>query len=209
VATNKLKAFLRKATSKKASLSAYAFLAQHSEFLSTGELAEFTNPILLAVDDKSMMPTPALERITEIVLKHHLAAEVKAAELAMAKADAPSLAKNYQATIYNAKGEIQSGKDPEGKFKKLQMSFELSARAEGWADRRLFDGASDWYAIVTSTKMFRANGEPFSQVIMRVDSIARILKGSKGPAMKRKKQSSTKLGWGVKVRNDHCNFSRG
>jgi hypothetical protein len=182
-----LKGFLHKSTTKAAN-SATAFLAAHREFLQTGELALFTTPILLRVDSKDLMPTPALEEIKAVVLAHHLA-EV--------------------ATIYNSKtGEVVQEKNDEGKLVDLKQSFDDSVRAEGWTDRRLFDNPG-CFGVVESTKLFRQDGTAFAATILRDDSIARILKRPKAPVMKAQKKSGGKLSFGVKVKPSHASFSRG
>lgn len=203
------KGFLHKA-SQKAANSAAAFLAQHRAWLETGELSLFTSPILRKLDDKELLPTPALSQIKEVVLAHHLAEEVRKAEESMARADQPKVRKNYVVTVYDAKGEIQTRKNANtGEDIELRETFDLSTQAEGWADRRLFDGASDWFAVIESTKMFREDGSPLATTILRDDAIARILRVKKGPVMKSKPQSTSKLSFGVKAKGDHFQFSRG
>jgi hypothetical protein len=203
------KGFLHK-SSQKAAVSAGAFLAQHRAWLETGELALFTSPILRKLDEKAIMPTPALEEIKVVVLAHHLAEETRKAEEAMARADQPKVRKNYLVTVYNAKGEIQTRPNANtGEEIELKETFDLSTQAEGWADRRLFDGASDWFAVVEATKMFNKDGEPLSTTIMRDDAIARILRVKKGPVMKSRPQSTSKLSFGMKAKGDHFQFSRG
>ena len=200
------KGFLHKAGGK---ISADAFLAQHRAWLETGDLALFTAPILRKLDSKEILPTPALGEIKQVVLAHHLAAEVQAAEDAMAKADAPKVQKNYVVTVYNSRGEVQTRTDPQGKVKDLSEGFLTGQLAEGWADRRLFEGSPDWFAVIESTKMFDAAGDPLATTVMRDDSIARILKQPKGAVMKSKPQSTTKLGFGVKAKQSHAHFSKG
>jgi hypothetical protein len=203
------KGFLHKTTTKAAA-SATAFLAQHRAWLETGELALFTTPILRKLDEKAIMPTPALEEIKVVVLAHHLAEETRKAEEAMVRADQPKVRKNYIATVYNSKGEVQYRENGNtGEPIELVETFDLSTQAEGWADRRLFDGASDWFAVIEATKMFRKDGEPLATTIMRDDAIARILRVKKGPVMKSKPQSTSKLSFGVKAKGDHVQFSRG
>lgn len=200
------KGFLHKANGK---IGAAAFLAQHRAWLETGELALFTSPILAKLDKGEVLPTPALSEIKQVVLAHHLAEETRKAEESMARADAPKVRKNYLATVYNAKGEIQTRIDAKGEEKDLRESFDSSTQAEGWADRRLFEGAPDWFAVVEATKMFNADGHPLSTTIMRDDSIARILREKRGPVMKSKPQSTGKLSFGVKAKGDVVRFSHG
>ena len=110
---------------------------------------------------------------------------------------------------YNAKGEVQTRIDPQGKVKDLIDGFDTGSLAQGWADRRLFDGAPDWFAVMEHTKMFTKDGDPLSNTILRDDAIGRILKQPKGAVMKSKPQSTSKLGFGVKAKQSHAHFSKG
>ena len=206
-----LKGFLHKSTTKAAN-SAIAFIAAHREFLQTGELALFTNPILARVDSKDLMPTPALEEIKAVVLAHHMAEEIRLAKEKMDRANEPSerTPKAYVATIYNSKtGEVVQEKNDKGKLVDLTQSFEDGTRAEGWTDRRLFEGAPEWFGVVTATKLFKADGSNFAATILRDDAIARILRKPKAPVMKAQKKSGGRLSFGVKCKPSHASFSRG
>ena len=206
-----LKGFLHKSTGK-AALAASGFIAAHREFLLTGDLALFTAPILLKVDSKALMPTPALEEIKAVVLAHHLAEEIRTQEEKMARANEPSERKTkaYVATIYDAKtGEVVQEKNDKGKLVDLTESFEDGTRAEGWTDRRLFTGATHWFGVVTATKLFKADGSNFTANIQRDDSIARILRKPKAPVMKAQKKSGGRLSFGVKCHESKASFSRG
>lgn len=203
--------FLHRANGK-AAINAIAFLEQYREFLQTGELALFASPILLQVDSKALMPTPALERIKEVVLAHHLAEEVRISQEKMEKADEPSARKTkaYVARIYDSKtGEVVQVQNDKGKWVDLEESFDNGTRAEGWADRRLFDGSPTWFGTVEATKLFKQDGSTFTATVLRVDAIGRILKVPKGPVMKAQKQSTGRLGFGVKCKPSHASFSRG
>lgn len=206
-----LKGFLHKSTGK-AALAASGFIAAHREFLLTGDLAFFTTPILLKVDSREILPTPALEEIKAVVLAHHLAEEIRIQEEKMARANEPSERKTkaYVATIYDAKtGEVVQEKNDKGKLVDLTESFDDGTRAEGWTDRRLFDGATTWFGVVESTKLFRQDGTAFAATILRDDAIGRILKTKKGPVMKAQKKSGGRLSFGVKCHESKASFSRG
>ena len=110
--------------------------------------------------------------------------------------------------MYDGNGNIASHRNEEGEWEELESSFEESARADGWAHRKLFDGAPNWYAIVSHTSI-TIKGEPFSVRIERSDAIAAILKAPKGAVMKVTSKTTSKLGFGVKVNNDVSRFSRG
>jgi hypothetical protein len=206
-----LKGFLHKSTGK-AALAASGFIAAHREFLLTGELALFTAPILSKVDSRELLPTPALEEIKAVVLAHHLAEEIRTQEEKMARANEPSERKTkaYVATIYDAKtGEVVQVTNDKGKVVDLTESFEDGTRAEGWTDRRLFDGAPHWFGVVTATKLFKQDGSNFTANIQRDDSIARILRKPKAPVMKAQKKSGGRLSFGVKCHESRASFSRG
>jgi hypothetical protein len=200
------KGFLHKANGK---VSAEAFLAQHRAWLTTGELAQFTSPILAKLDAKEAMPTATLEQIKSVVLSHHLAVEVRKAETAMEKASEPQTSKNYLATIWDKDGNVCTRINEKGEEVELRQSFDLGSDAERWTDRRLYEGASDWFGVIEMTKMHNAHGEPISTVIKREDAMGRIDKKSKSAVMKAKPKSTNSLGFGVKAKQDHAQFSRG
>jgi len=200
------KGFLHKANGK---VSAEAFLKQHREWLLTGELAQVTSPILAKLDAKESMPTATLEQIKSAVLSHHLAVEITKAETAMEKASEPKTSKAYLVTIRDAEGNVCTRVNDKGETVDLRQSFDLGSDAEGWADRRLFDGFSDWFGTIEMTKMFRADGTPITNVVLRQDAIARILKVKKGSVMKSKPKSTNALGFGVKAQQSVAKFSHG
>lgn len=202
------KGFLHKAGGK---ISAEGFLAQHRAWLETGELASLTSPILRKLDDKEILPTPALEAVKAVVLGHMIASEVRKGEEAIAKREAAGEKpkKNWVATIYNAKGEVCTRQNAKGETEDLEESFDNSSDADRWTDRRLFEGAPDWYGIVSHTSLINKEGEPLHTVVMRDDAIARILKTPKGPAVRRTGGSTSKLSFGVKATQDRAYFSRG
>lgn len=204
------KGFLHKAGTKAAA-SAAAFLSQHRAWLETGTLASLTSPILRKLDDRELMPTPALEAIKSVVLGHMIASEIRKGEEAMAKAQEGSTKapKNWIATIYNAKGEVCTRTNAKGEVEDLEESFDLSQEADRWTDRRLFEGAPDWYGIVAHVSLKNKEGDPLSTVIMRNDAIARIMKAPKGAVMRKTGGSTSKLSFGVKAKNDVSKFSHG
>ena len=201
------KGFLFKANGR---VSAEAFLVAHREWLTTGELANATMPILVKLDSKEILPTPALDEIKEIVLAHHIKTELQKAKAAMQKQTEPKALKAWQATVYNQDGSIALGwkvtKDPDtgkesGEWVDLQQDFDMAQDAEGWADRKLFDAAPDSYAEV--------NGHGTSVRVERKDAIARILRKKKGPVSHTRGASTSSLGFGVKAKQDTAHFSKG
>jgi hypothetical protein len=201
------KGFLHKASGK---VSAAAFIEQHTAWLLTGDLADFTAPILKAVADKELMPTPALAALTNVVLGHMIATENAKAEDALLNPKTRDK-KSYPwiATVLNAKGEVQTRVKEDGSIENLEKGFEKSSDADRWCDNRLFDGACDWYATVSHTSIINRHGNPLSTIILRDDAIARKLQAPKGAVMKQHSQTTDKLSFGVKCGNDRAVFSKG
>lgn len=197
------KGFLHKTTTKAAK-AATAFLAQHRAWLETGELAQFTSPILAKLDEKEILPTPALEAIKAVVLGHMLAKDCEVAE-AKIQDDASKgrSQKPWLATIYNCKGEVCTRLNEKGEEEDLQKGFDLSSDADRWVDRRLFDGQSDWFGVINSPI------HKSETTVIREDAIARILKKPKPCATRKTSASTSTLGFRPKVQNDRFYFSRG
>lgn len=210
--------FLHKASTKTAN-SAQAFIAAHRAFLETGDLAEVTSPILRLMDDKQVMPTPALQLITQAVLSHMLKVEVDKADRQIrdqmraeetGESKGFGTRKDWYACIKDAQGNIVETTNTVGEVVELEQGFDLASQAERWVDRRLFDGAPDWYGEVAHTTMTSAkDGLPLTLRVERSDAIARILKKPKGPTIHRRAQSTAKLSFGVKIRESRSTFSHG
>ena len=202
------KMFLFKAGTKAAN-SAIAFIQSYRSFLETGELCEVTSPILARIDSREIMPTVGLEEIKAAVMAHSIRKNAEEAERKlMASLDAESAggsSKNWISTIFDSKGQVVLDKDG----KELSMSFDLASMADRWTDRKLFESASDTFGVIQSNRLFRANGDPISTVVMRADAIARILKIKKGPMSKKTGSRDSALSFGVKAHQDHAHFSRG
>lgn len=186
------KGWLQRA-SGKAGKSAAGFIQAHRAWLETGSLAQFTSPLLQKLDQGELFPTSCLETLKSVVLGHLLAKEQSKAEQVMNQpAKTP---KQYEGTVYDSHGNICQ--DAEGKD--LTFSSDQSGEVERWADRRLIDGAPDWFATVVNTKMFTPEGEAYTQTILRDDSLARLLRPKKGPASRQTSKTTSKLSWGMKV----------
>ena len=196
------KGFLHK-TNTKAANSATAFLAQYREYLTTGELASKTSPILAQMDEGKLMPTPALVEIQYAVMSHIIETDTAKAEQGMVAQAKTGTRKPWRTTIYNAKGEVMTRQTKDGP-EDLVKGFDLGQRANEWADRRLFEGASDWYAEVQHTVLSNVHSR-----IERADSIARIMKQPKGPTIQQKGKSTKALGFGVKAKETRVTFSHG
>lgn len=215
----------------KIAKSALGFFQQYREYLVSGELAPITSPIVAAVDSGDVLPTPALNEVINLVFAHNLAKDVKQAEDKMARNMAESQTeKAYVATIYDEHGQIatriiQDGEkqlivDNEGevigarakkagKVENLTKGFENHERAIEWAYRRLFEGASGWTAQIVSTRLFTKSGAPFTTVVDRDEAIRKLFPRGKTPIMHKRKETTNKLSFGVKARNDVAKFSYG
>jgi hypothetical protein len=196
------KGFLHKTTTKAAN-SAAAFLASYREYLTTGELAPVASPIIRKLDEGTILPTPALKEIQSVVMAHIIASDQAKVEHAIEEAQQPKKTKPWIASVLDAAGNICTRVNSEGETEDLVKSFDLAQEADRWVDRRLFEGASDWYGQVKHATM---NVETF---IQRNDAIARILKQPKGAVMHQKAVSTKTLGFGVKAKQDRSSFSRG
>jgi len=189
----------------RAALSAKGFLDQHRQYLETGELAEVASPILRLLDDKKLMPTPALEQIQQAVVTHLIRKNVEEAEKSLinARANGSNTNKHWVASIYNSKGTLQTRISESGKVIFLEERFELASDADRWTDRMLFDAASDCFATISHDTL------NCSTTVMRSDSIARVLAKGKQPFSKRVGGRDSKLSFGVKAVQSRASFSRG
>lgn len=193
------KGFLHKTTTRAAN-SAGAFLAQYREYLTTGELAPIMTPIIRQVDEKLLMPTPALKLVQAAVMGHIIATDQAKAEEAIERANEPKAVKTWVACIKDAEGNVCTRMTNDGE-EDLLKSFEHPQEADRWVDRRLFDGAPDWYGEV--------EGLGTHVYVERADAIARVLKQPKGPAIHKKAVTTKTLGFGVKAHQTRASFSRG
>lgn len=197
------KGFLAK-TQTKAANSAIAFLAQYREYLTTGEVADKTSPIVAKVDAGELLPTPALREIQYAVMAHIIEADQAKLEQSQHQATRTGTRKPWKATVYDAAGNVQTRIKNDGDEEELVKGFDLGQEADRWADRRLFEGAEGWYAIVEHTVLTN-----IATRIERADSMARILKQPKGPTVAVRGKSTKTLGFGVKVKESRSTFSHG
>lgn len=199
-----VKMFLHRSGGK---VSASAFLQAHRDFLVTGELASVTSPILAKIDAGQTMPTPGLEEIRSVVLRHHLLAEALKAEaklLAAGEGPAASASKTWEVTCYDSRGNVQTRVNAKGETVDLSESFALQQRASEWADRRLVhDCASDCFATLIHVP------SGLEAVIMRNDAMGRVFPKIKTPVIKQTGSRDGKLSFGTKVHESRAVFSRG
>lgn len=195
------KGFLHKTTTKAAN-SAMAFIQSHRDWLMTGELAMLTSPIIKKLDEQSLLPTPALREIQYAVMNHIIESDRRKAEAAMDSSnDSVNKSKAWQAIIYDGAGSICTIINNKGKEENLVKGFEHASEGDRWIDRKLFDGASDWYGEIS--------GHGTIVRVNRAEAIARLLKKPKGPAIHQSSKSTGALGFGVKASQDRASFSRG
>jgi len=202
--------FLHKSTTK-AAVAAKSFIDTYRPFLLSGTRKSKMEPILASLDNGQVLPTPALELIRNAVFQHMNDAIIQEGInkiMQSEEGEGHTTSKNYLATIYNLKDEVQTYVDSKGDTQDLVKGFDDGEHAKDWVDRRLFDGFQDWYGQVVHTKI-TIKGEPMQEVIQRSDSIARILKRKKKPAMHERGKSTKSLGFGVKAHQDRASFSKG
>lgn len=184
-----LKGFVHKATSAK---SAIGFLAAHADFIkANGSLA----PLLTKYEEGKEIATNTLIMIRDLAFAAMVDDEIEAARNRSTTVREKKV-KTYTVTIFTTDGEGKS----EG--------FSMMQEAEGWADRRLVEDANALYAAVVSTHIGKS-GTPITWQVNRNDSMARVMREKRGPVMKVQSKTTSSLGFGVKVHNDRCSFSRG
>jgi len=189
-------------------ISANGFLTAHKEWLSTGEIGDITQPILDKWETGAIMATPALQEIKKLVLDYHLACETEK-HANKGSAGRTATVKPYTATIYDATGKVQTAINSEGEEKELIKSFALMQEANRWADRRLFEGAGDWFGTVISNLQTDSEGQNLSWTVLRDEAIGRILATKPGAVCKKPPKSTGRLSQQMKVSHSHCSFSKG
>lgn len=192
------KGFLKKLATCKA---AEGFLSQYREYLLTGELFSLTSPIVARVDSGNLLPTPAVEELTQVVFAHVKAVDMAAAEASLNRVPSESsprgTSKPVVATIYDAQGnELES------------QGFDLGQRAMGWVDRHLTAQSPDCIGKVVHTKVL-IKGLPMEEIVTREDAYYRLYPRQKGPFMKRLPTSVSSLKGRMKVSQSRSSFSHG
>lgn len=215
-----VKGFLHKANGNSAPL---AFLAAHRAWLETGELAAVTSPILAKLDSKELLPTPAKEAIMAAVFNHQLAQDLESSKATLAHpakvkgekgARAAREEKPHTVVIYTAEGNVATREvldEETGAIDVVDLigGFDMIQDAQGWTDRRLEENPG-CHGIITSHKLRRADGSVWTEKVERDYKHSSRMEGrTGGPVMKKRPQSTPRLGFGVKARNDRSVFSRG
>jgi hypothetical protein len=194
----------------KAAVSAKSFLEAHRQFLLTGTLRPLTEPLLVKLDKGEALPTPTLNEVRNAVYTHMVNETITEGIKKITKSESGEhhTNKNYIATIFDSQGNVCTRVKPDGFIEDLVKGFDDGEHAKGWVDRRLFDGCLDWYGTVVHQKI-TIKGEPMMELVQRADSIARLLRKKKTPAIHEKSKSTPSLGFGVRAKQDRASFSRG
>lgn len=191
--------------------SADKFLTKYAEDLNKVEILK---PILAS----SAFPTPKVNAICQTlwaILEKQQKEKATIAEQESAKAaksepkeSAPKEPAAYTVTIFvqGVRGEAEVGLDDKGV--ELVKNCPTMQAAETWAENRMWDRGDALYAEVVANKLIGKNGAMVFK-IDRQEAMFNKLKGKRPPECKKVGSTSGKLSFGVKVRNDHCHFSKG
>jgi hypothetical protein len=198
------KGFLRKLSTAK---SAIGFIEAHRAYLTTGELAPLTSPIVHMVDSGALMPTPALTEIQSAVWSHIMLQDQSKAERFLLPKEEKE-PKAYVAQILDELGRVQFHVTDSGDMKELIADFDMPQDAERWVDRQLVDGAPNWHGSITWL-LCPEKLNPV-RIVSRDESMKRLLRAPRMAVHKTVKVgTSGGLGFGVKVKQDAAKFSRG
>jgi hypothetical protein len=192
-----LKGFLKQAQS----CSAKAFLDKNREWLCADEnqLSAQVKPIFEKLANNRLYPSPALLEICGIICTY-------LEDLENQKAAKAEKRQRFCAVIFDAEThklvyELKEQDDGSLIHEPLEKSFPMPQDAYRWIDRKLVDNPA-CYGIIED------NGKPYDTV-MRVDSIARVLKRPLGPSCRKTAGTIARLSFGMKVKEDRPQFSRG
>jgi len=203
------KRFLRLLNGAK---SAIGFLAAHRDYLATGELADITSPILAKVEDKAIMPTPALQEIQAVVWAHCMAADMAKAEASILKSNTSKGSTKellpFEARIVDPAGNVQFRTTESGDEVELIQTFNMPQDAERWVHRQLFNGAPNWTGEVTWAHCPEKLVDFKVRKIARETAIEVTLRKGPGPVM-HKTAASGGLTSKIKVKPTVTKFSRG
>lgn len=185
-----LKGFIKKASAAK---SAIGFIAQYREYMLSGDLAPITSPILSKLDNHELLPTPALKEITDVAFAHMMAQESVKIQESLEKANKPKTKKAVTATLYSPKGN-----------ELISKGFNLSQEGERWLDQRLIESAPGCVGKIVHSRVKELTVE-----VSREEAFARVYKERKMASHKKIGVSMSRLGFGVKAKNDRFHFSHG
>ena len=190
--------------------SAQGFLEAHRVYLTTGEVAPITSPILAMVDARHVMPTPALAEIQAAVWVHIMAKDLSKAEASLVKSDGEEKEPPpFEARILDEVGNVQFRTTDSGEEKELIAGFKMPQDAERWCNRQLDAGAPGWHGEVTWFNCPEKLSDFRVRVISRDNAIQAMLRKGPGPVMHVTKVGAGGLGFGCKVKQSVAKFSRG
>ena len=189
--------------------TAEGFLQAYEQFLTTGELASKTSPVLAQVKGKGVTPEIGLQTIKNICTMHILKKDELAAEQALMNNNGmgtPKSDKPITATIYLANGEVATHMVG-GEEKPLVAHFDHPQNAERWMWNKLDAGGTDWYGEAIHVKV-TIGGEPMKITATRDEALRGLKKAVKTPFLHVNKVSvPTKPK--MKVSGSHQRFSHG
>jgi len=183
-----------KAAAQKRNINNPGFLKETKFFLSTCELSSEVLPILQAWE-KQPITNKAIEAIYRILADHHSAKLLD-------KAASSAKRNNWTVRIFGSDSHVLNGPVTLREEKTFAMGWD----AERYADRRLCEGGSDYFAIIDS------HTEKTELRIERRDAIDRVLNARKAQAatVPTVKVSASRLSLGVGGQyNKRVYFSRG
>ena len=201
--------FLAKCMTSKAISGALGFLAAHREFLTTGETALSTAPIMQRFDSGELIASVALNEVAEAVANHlatKAASNPTTKSVGGMKESRPSVDKPFRARVIDIRSDctVQVFNESKGEMELLDKCFAMPQEAQRWVDRRLANGSPDWYGEIT-------HNEKMWEVVERDHSIGRVFGRRPGQPgqMCKKSAKSSGLGWGVKAKQSTAHFSNG
>jgi hypothetical protein len=215
-----LKSWLHKSTSTNtAKYSAYGFLNQYREFLTTGELAEKVSPIIAKLDverakalselrDTEAMTRASLLEIQNAVIAHITAVSAAKQEAVLEQAQAEPAAastskKLWIASVVDANWVVQTRVKPNGDVEDLIKKFEKAEEADRWLTRRLFESHPSWLGFVDHATL------NVHTMMDHDEAVAVILKKKKQSVLWQRSKTTKTLGFQHKATEKRVSFSRG
>lgn len=194
------KMFLHRSFSKSCAANIFGFLQGCKEFLTTGEIADQTSPIVAKMTAGLTDPKIALEEIQNAVHQHVMRKDLQLAEDRMNKQAHPRESKSspVSAKIFDGKGNLV---DSEG--------FRLGQDGQRWLDRHLIAESPDCYGELIHN-FIMIKGKVLSERIDRTDAFARVYNTQRGhQVMKRSPQSGGSLHSKMRAVESKAHFSHG
>ena len=148
----------------------------------------------------------ALEAIKRAAFDHMMIMEANKAEQSLEDTSSPKkfeamiLDENYE--IVSVEKEVYHDGKTFRKMVKLVKKFDVPQQAQRWCDARLVEGSPDWTGQVYEF------GKPYEE-ITRDNSFGRVFGRKTGAVCKTQKHDTSRLGFGVKAKQDHASFSKG